>query len=76
MEAMMKTSKDAEYLYKEWRAGRTGSRIEDDAIQRIIGSSRVAPNTEAYLDILYAISDTILSAWEAGWDAAGGDDDS
>ena len=68
---------DGERLYKEWR-DRHGVKLEYTTM-RIILQSLVSVYSKDREDtdwcIETAIRKAILFAWEAGWAAAGGDDD-
>ena len=80
MSAGPSANRDGEWLYKKWRDG-LGAKVEDAALRRILRcitkwSVHFASGEECDFGIAVAVRDAMLFAWEAGWAAAGGDDDS
>lgn len=69
----MKTERDGEWEWKQWASGQ-GAKVEDTTLRRI--AARAGGFTaEEWLSVVAAVRDAILEGWDAGWAAAGGDED-
>lgn len=66
------SSIDAEYEYKRWLDGQA-LRIEDCVLRSILSALRHV-GEDSQLKIVAAIREAMLASWEAGWDAATGED--